>query len=435
MNETESMMFFLKKKCREFNGVIRTVSLFGIFPIFRQVIAPLSVKTYLFGFKIRTGPGYAEKHQFRYENGRWYSFFGEKNASSMPTAPAPNTVPTVGPNAAIQMDIDRALRCLPRIDRIALVFFMGIGDYFYAVRFIDRLKKKYPQLPFVAYVSKNTDSNTSPLVAECCRVNPCFEDVQFYDGAPNRDNWKAYDYSDVLRREPETTLVLPMLYEHNALVLSRDDTLCETFCLPTEKLAKKPLLFDWKAEDFVIETANKIEDEIHRRSLRGVVWLQFNTRSTSFVYKYPGELVSRLINAGFFVVSVDPVAADHSPCLVLDYSKFRITDSIALLRLLNEKVQTFCFTMVSCFWSISSALDIPNLGVQFYYDEKLMSVYFSNIYIVTHQKYRCVPRTRQFIASPEDYDKGFDHKQYRPEYLFDCFKAMLERVEEERRFR
>ncbi|MDD3586473.1 MAG: hypothetical protein PHQ75_04770 [Thermoguttaceae bacterium] len=426
-------MVLFKTKTKIFKGNIQTVFLFGVIPLYKKLVTPEVIKYYFAGIKVRAIRTKEKARVFHYAEDAWYSLLDHNEQIDNPPTSEPNVIPNPLPGTCIQMDIDRALALMPNIDRIAIVFFMGIGDYFFSTRFIDKLKKRYPNIPFTAYVSKNSDINNSPLVAECCRTNPCFDEVKLYDGHANKYNWKNYDYSDVVREEPKTTLILPMIYEHDDTILSRDDTLCDTFHLPLEKLAKKPYLYDWKMNQTVVDTANEIEEIVRKEGLKGVVWMTMNARSASFAYKYSAELIRKVTEEGYYVVCVDPVETVDPHCMIINCEKFRITDSIALLRLLKQKMQTYCFTMASCFCSISSALDIPNLCVQFFYDTSLATVYFPNIFIVTHRKYICVPREKQFLSSENDYDIDGFKAQYHSDYLIECFNYMLKRLEEEKK--
>ena len=55
-------------------------------------------------------------------------------------------IPQLSGNSHIYFNIAKALELNPKIKRLGLVFFMGIGDYFYATNFIEILRKEYPVL-------------------------------------------------------------------------------------------------------------------------------------------------------------------------------------------------------------------------------------------------------------------------------------------------
>src|ERR1700683_5237412 len=55
---------------------------------------------------------------------------------------------------------------------IALVFFMGIGDYIFSTPLLAELRRRYPDTPIYGYVSSSTDTNNSPLVGKLMEHNP-----------------------------------------------------------------------------------------------------------------------------------------------------------------------------------------------------------------------------------------------------------------------
>jgi hypothetical protein len=146
-------------------------------------------------------------------------------------------IPFIPTNSHIYFYIDRILKQNPNIKRIGLVFFMGIGDYFYSTTFIEHFKSLYKNLSFDAYVSKNMDRHNSPIVGKCLEVNPFFENVYYYNGHLTESWWKNYDYSDCYKNLGKDTLLLPMIYEYNILIKSRAEALCRTFTIPVKKLA------------------------------------------------------------------------------------------------------------------------------------------------------------------------------------------------------
>ena len=409
------------------------IKLFGIFTIFRKDVFEFYYECYFLGLWVgkyrKNVKGHKEEH-ITFDEETWYSVFCGGTKMQFPPNIHRNTIPQLPVGSVIRMNIERAIEILPNVNRIALVFFIGIGDYIHATPFVKKLKEKYSRLPFVAYVSNQFDSNNSPLVADCLRFDPNFDEIFTYNGVQNKTYWINYDYSEVVSREPETTLILPVIYDHTPLTLSRDDALCDTFCLPRSSLVPRPIIYDIPISDHVRETLTKVLEMVKLRNLRGVVWLQMKSRSADFSFNKCEELAIKLVNAGYFVLCVDSLDLADECCISLNLDQFRITDSIRLLQLINERMKTYCLTIASCFMAISSAFDIPNLAISFWHDEVLKSYYYPNLYIVTHKPYYCVPRMQQFLAPEEAFEN--DHSlyyQYKPDYLFECFQEMVESIE------
>lgn len=421
-------MKFLRTRYKSYTEDIADFKLLDVLRISRILIRNRSERIrYILGVPVGKTDIPPLPVEVPFGEGEWYTAleWGRK-VRRLPPPPARNTVPRLPMDSVLRVDIARALGAMPDINRIALVFFMGIGDYYYATPFLEKLKVCVPNLPLVAYVSKNFDVNNSPLVADCLESNPNIAEVKFFDGRPNERNWVNYDYSDALRQEPATTLVLPMVYEHETGTLSRDDALCDTFCLPRSAIGPRPIVYDVETSPGVRRTLDRVVETVRSRGMKGVVWTQSQSRSTKFAFKDSAMLCRMIADSGFAVVSVDPVGNDDERILSLDFSKFKITDSVRLLQLLNENVPVFCLTVGSCFWSISAALDIPNLGIQHFFDERLKAYYYPNNYIVTHKPYHCVPRGVQFVASPGKYTNPMRNRyQYDPVYLLECFQEML----------
>mgnify|MGYP000053699482 FL=1 len=303
-------------------------------------------------------------------------------------------IPQLKGNSHIYFNIAKALELNPKIKRLGLVFFMGIGDYFYATNFIEILKKEYPNLILDAYVSKNFDGNNSPLVGKCLETNPNIDKVYYYDGHQNIEYWKNYDYSECYNLKSDDTLILPMVYEHNEYVSSRTETLCKTFNLPEPLINPLPIIYDYEDSEEIKSLFNQYRDKMDK-----VVFIQMSARSSNFTYPFVDEIIEQLLDDGFFVISVEKTNIVNSKLLVIDIKKYTINDSISLVRMIKNYHIPICFlTTISCFASISSALQIPNLCMQHTYDPCISSVYYSNIYLVVNKKYNQIPADRTFIC-------------------------------------
>lgn len=88
--------------------------------------------------------------------------------------------------------------------------------------------------------------------------------------------------------------------------------------------------------------------------------------------------------------------------------------------------------MNSCFWAISAGLKIPNLGLRHRNNLTILSEYFPNIYCVTGNFIKGINPSYQFIAAETECEKTFwlgdDLYVYKPEFVYSCFKSMLERI-------
>lgn len=303
-------------------------------------------------------------------------------------------IPQLNGNSHIYFNIAKAQELNPKIKRIGLVFFMGIGDYFYATNFIEILKKEYPNLILDAYVSKNFDGNNSPLVGKCLETNPNIDKIYYYDGHQNMEYWKNYDYSECYNLKSDDTLILPMVYEHNEYVSSRTETLCKTFNLPEPLINPLPIIYDYEDSKEIKSLFNRYKDKMNK-----VVFIQMTARSSNFSYPFVDEIIEQLLDDDFFVISVEKTNIVNSKLLVIDIKKYTINDSISLVRMIKNSNIPICFlTTISCFASISSALQIPNLCMQHMYDPCISSVYYSNIYLVVNKKYNQIPADRTFIC-------------------------------------
>ena len=318
--------------------------------------------------------------------------------------------------------IDRALKINPNLKGVWLVFFMGIGDYFYANRFLKLFKEKYKTLEINAFVSQNFDRNNSPLVGKLLELDPNITKVAYYDGKPAADGfWKNYDYSDCFSKVSEDYVLCPLIYEHAAFVHSRLETLCETFGLELPILTLPPLVYRLPSSVIADSALKQIVTEYGKNNCKGVVFFQLSSRSSHSAYNDINSLLRKFVEENYFVVSAEPNEIDSKQCYTINIKDFSINDSIYLLSKLKERYPTFCVTLVSAFWSISSALNIPNLGIQHIYDACLKTVVFPNIFVISKARYEHINCSRSFIYKP---DTDEDQKYPSPEKMWNYFLLM-----------
>ena len=332
-------------------------------------------------------------------------------------------IPKFPAGARVEFHLDTLMKFCPHIKRFGFVFFLGVGDYFYATRFFEIMKEKYPHIHFDAYVSTVCDSNNSPLVADCLKVNPLFEHIYTYHGSRNIMNWYNYDYAECYQIKSKDTVLLPVIYNHNANTFSRTRGLCEVYANAFPMINLRPIIYPYRATAYVTNLFSE-----PKKKMKKVVFVQMSARSSGYSYPYTDELIKALLDQGYFVVTVEKTAMKSNRLLKLNTKQMKITDSIAFVKMIKDAhIPLYFLTLASCFWSISSALDLPNLGLHHFYDDSIATYHFSNIFVVSASKLPNVPSDRLFIAPPAAFeqDKTTHYYTYKPEYILKAFDVML----------
>lgn len=299
----------------------------------------------------------------------------------------------------VYYNLDNALAVNPKIKGFALVFFMGLGDYLYTTPLIEALAKKYPNMELWAYVSDKLDRNNSPLVAKLLKTNPNIKKVKTFKGFRNPFIWKNYDYSEVVEKAPKDFLILPVYYEYKMISLHRTASLFDTFGLPfnERKNFPKPVLY------FPEEIPAKVADTLatikkSAKGTKGIIFLQLDSRSSSYTYPEIDELVRKLIWDNYFVLSVTKSGVVDPHFKMLDIKKFSFNENCHLLSLIKKEFPLYIISLISVFWSASAGLDIPNLGLQHWFDTKLHNMYYPNTLVLTEFKYSKIPSKKQIIV-------------------------------------
>lgn len=325
-------------------------------------------------------------------------------------------------------NFDAALAANPNLKGIAFIFFMGIGDYLYTTPVWSELKKKYPSLPFYAYVGGQFDRNNSPLVGKLLAENPNFDKVFYFDGTRHPFIWKNYDYSEALAQIPEGFLAVPVYYEYNQYVTHRVITLCETFGLPLPADVPAPVMyFPQEPAAVVAETLQTVREKATNK--KGIIFLQLDSRGSNYVYPHMERLAEGLINEGYFVMSVTKGGPIKNPdYLEIDIKKFTINQTWHLLSLLKAAFPLYVIAVNSVFWAASAGLKLPNLGLQHWIDKKVHNLWYPNIEVVTNYFYPFLPREKQIMAPPESYTR---HNKkiidYKPDWVIKWFKEKFEK--------
>jgi hypothetical protein len=317
---------------------------------------------------------------------------------------------------------------------LALVFFMGMGDYFLITPVVAEIKRLYPQVPLHAYVSTLSDKNNSPLVGELMAHNPHIDRIVSYNGRRDQHydvNWRNYNYEDVFTTAPRDFLTVPIIYEYHGGMRHRVLAAFETFGLRRLCEAPRPLIHLPKNPSAkvlaLIETIRQKFKDLRRK---GIVVLQLEARSSDYAYPYADELAENLCRQGYMVVSFSPLTVRDEACLVIDIKQCPITDSIYLLKLLAAEFgDAFSLlTVVSVFWAVSAGLQIRNIGMQHFYDEAVHNVWYPNIHVISHFNYPAIPEDRLCLAAAADFALN-DRQQadFKPAFVLRCFEAAMGR--------
>jgi hypothetical protein len=329
-------------------------------------------------------------------------------------------------------------RAARRVDGLALVFFMGLGDYLMATPLLAALREAWPELPLQAYASTSLDQVNSPLVAAQLEANACIAGTFCYKGRHVTDRgrvasfWKNYDYGAALPDVPEHFLVLPVLYDLDPLVPHRVTSLFDTFGLPPPWPVPVPLLPRQPLSDRAQAVLDQIRAGARAFQASGIVCCHFDVRSSGYVYPNAAGMVRGLLEQGRLVISFSRLELEAAGYLGIDIRQISVGDSIELLRALaTEPLPLHIISVNSVFWAISAGLGIRNLGLHTIYDESIHQYLYSNIFVVSQHLYQRVPATRLFLAPPGRYREtpnpaGGSLTSYDPAFVLDCFRGFLE---------
>ena len=323
----------------------------------------------------------------------------------------------------VYYNLDNALAVNPQVKGLALVFFMGIGDYLYTTPMLEALKQKYPQLPFYGYVGAQFDRNNSPLVGKLLQTNPAFEKVFYFNGARHPLIWKNYDYSDAFKEIPQDFLAVPVYYDYGVHIEHRVKSLFDTFNLPIPAQTPAPkIYFPQTPAPAVTEYLTEISAKAQGK--KGIVFLQLDSRGSNYLYPHLRKLAEGLIDEGYLVLSVTKGGPLNSTDYVeINIKKLAINETWHLLWLLKEKFILRVIAVNSVFWAASAGLDLPNLGLQHWIDKKVHNLWYSNIQVVTDYLYPHLPREKQILAPAESYTR---HNKkiidYKPDWIIKWFK-------------
>ncbi|MFA6742470.1 MAG: methyltransferase domain-containing protein [Arcobacteraceae bacterium] len=272
------------------------------------------------------------------------------------------------------------------VKNLHLIFFMGIGDYIYTTPLWAEIKKKFPNIKLIAYVSKNMDLINNPLVYDLLRNNPLFSEVYYFDGKPG-NSWEEYDFSDVkqyLNTNNSSNLVCPVIFKHTDVNSThRVNEIFNAFSLECD-LYTIPLLYilknDYNKSSEITKFINSQDKE--------VIFIHLETRSTTYNYKDDFELIQRLIDMNYYVVYIKKDVNfnfNKSDFYNLNITTFNLFESIAFID--SIKIRKYFIATNSLMTPISSALNIPMLSLFILKDStQTRLVFYKNMRVVTVDK-------------------------------------------------
>jgi hypothetical protein len=325
-------------------------------------------------------------------------------------------------------DIDRIRRSRP-VDGLALIFFIGLGDYLFATPVIEALRMAHPGLLIHAYASSSADTVNSPLVADMLRANRYIDAVFTYRGRRGR-YWIHYDFSDCLKDIPKNFIILPVIYGVEPAAAHRVTSLYETFNLPVRLPVPVPLLESGELSAAASELLAQIVERARRNSAPAIVVCHFGTRSSNYLWPRRDELVALLLKSGHVVVNFSACALSDPGLVTVDVGAITPSDTIELLRALKAGDDSVHLVSVnSVMWPISVALGITNLGLHIFFDPSIHQYLYPNIFVVTQHVYPRVSPVRLFLAAAEDHveraqDTGTAVTDFDPAFVFDCYTKM-----------
>ena len=312
---------------------------------------------------------------------------------------------------------------------LALVYFMGAGDYLMTTSFIETLHLAHPDLPVYAYASSHADSVNSPLVLELLKINPMIDRVFSYNGRP-RSIWTDYDFSDALKDIPADFIILPVFYEVEPVVYHRTTSLLETFGLPVDLPVRAPVAYKSGLSVAAEALLGSLRDKIEKLAPIGIVCAHFGARSSGYEYPHIANLLGRLVKLGYYVITFSAAGVQHDNIVEIDIAQISVTDSIELLRALaSGSTYLGMISVNSLMWPISAALGIPNLGLHTFEDPAIHQYLYPNIFAATQYTNQQISPSRWFFASDKTYqlrkiNGDTEFTDYNPDFVIDCFQTM-----------
>jgi glycosyltransferase involved in cell wall biosynthesis len=317
------------------------------------------------------------------------------------------------------------------IEGLALIFFMGLGDYLIATPVLESLRRAHADLPIYAYASSTLDPVNSPLLAEMLRSNPNIDRVFTYRGKAEK-YWKNYDFSDAEKDIPENFLILPVLYnDTDRMVPHRVASLLQTFGLPQIWPVPRPRIYPEPLSTAAQNILSDIRQGAVSCDARGIVCCHFDVRSSGYVYPHRERLVRGLIAAGYFVVSFSQLELADDGLLLVDVTTITPNDTAGILTALKSDAMPLCMVTVnSMLWAMSAGLNIRNLGLQNVHAAAMHQFLYPNISVITNRWHPRIPPERLFPAPDRSFIEepsasGLTFVTYRAGFVLDCFNRFV----------
>jgi hypothetical protein len=316
------------------------------------------------------------------------------------------------------------------VNGLALVYFMGAGDYLMTTPLIRALRIAHPDLPIYAYASTHNDNVNSSLVAQLLRINPLIDQVFTYAGRP-RSIWTDYDFGDALKDIPKDFLILPVFYDVEPVVYHRTTSVLETFGLPVDLPVSVPIAYPAKLSPDAGELLLAIRKKIEAVRPAGIICTHFGARSSGYSYPFASDLIRRLVRLGFLIVSFSESSVVDDAVFRVDITRISLTDSIEIVRALaTGPTRLSMITVNSVMWPISAALDVPNLGLHTFEDPAIHQYLYPNLFVVTQYMNGRISPSRWFVPDETNYrlrtiggGKTL-FTDYKADFVVDCFQTM-----------
>jgi hypothetical protein len=319
-----------------------------------------------------------------------------------------------------------------QVDGLALIFFMGLGDYLMATPMIEALRLAHPDLPIYAYASSSSDPTNSPLLIHLLRANPMIDQVFSYRGYPG-PRWIDYDFRDALRSIPKNFLILPVVYETVLDILHRETSLFETFGLPVRLPVRGPLLYTAvKLTEPAAILQAAIARRIEKTSAQQIVCCHLGARSSGYDYPEVEQLLRGLLAENCLVIHFGSSEIADENLIEVDVATITPNDTVVLLHALKNDAPSLCLVSVNSFmWPISAGLGLRNLGLHIFYDETIHQYLYPNIFVVTQHKYLRVSPSRMFLAPPGSFRESLSKSNisltnFDATFVINCFRQFLE---------
>lgn len=314
---------------------------------------------------------------------------------------------------------------------IALFIHLGIGDYLMATALFEELRRLHPDLPIWAFIPETSDNVASAHNVHLARNNPIFNSVQTFSGRPVIEDWKKYGIDDGLKKVPKDFGAFRVIYGTDVPVWHRTTAVFEALSLPVPLPTPRPIVRPVPLTENGAALLRSVRDVLGEAPRR-VALCHFDTRSSDYLYPH-GDLVIRgLIAVGWVVVTLTPTEMTAPELVVTDVTRLTPNDTIELLRALKHDGHTVGIASVnSVLWPVSACLEIPNLGMHIYPDDRIHHYIYPNIRVVSQYAYpRVPPHQLVLVRSRSDFaerpcPRAHTVTDYAPEFVVAEFQAMM----------